>query len=180
MGIKIKAKVKIKHNYKKMETISNQLGQVVSNSIEDVLNNIKGYAIRLEKGHNTEGILCEMVDMSTKEVKGRVYADPTKFMSNGQSYLWFEYFGTGAMAEMPHVGHTKHFVESGYTQWFIPVTIVEKPLNYPIVEIQGVQFYIAHGVKANHFLTDAEFKSRDENVEIVKQKLEEMLRRVCK
>jgi hypothetical protein len=41
------------------------------------------------------GILVEMVDMSTKEVKGRVYADPSKFMTeNGQSYLWFEYFGT--------------------------------------------------------------------------------------
>ena len=36
-----------------------------------------------------------MIDMSTKEVKGRVYADPSKFMTeNGQSYLWFEYFGT--------------------------------------------------------------------------------------
>ena len=28
------------------------------------------------------GILVEMIDMSTKEVKGKVYADPSKFMSN--------------------------------------------------------------------------------------------------
>ena len=47
-------------------------------------------------GHNEQGILCEMVDMSTKEVKGRVFADPSKFMTDtGQSYLLFEYFGTG-------------------------------------------------------------------------------------
>jgi len=101
-------------------------------------------------------------------------------MSNGQSYLWFEYFGTGSNAEMPHVGNTKHFLESGYTEWFIPVAKVEKALGYPIVEIQGVQFYIAHGMKANHFMADAEFKSRNENVEIVKKKLDTMLKEVCK
>lgn len=46
-----------------------------------------------------------MIDMSTKEVKGRVYADPSKFVTeNGQSYLWFEYFGTGQYAEQEHIG----------------------------------------------------------------------------
>ena len=101
-------------------------------------------------------------------------------MSNGQSYLWFEYFGTGSNAEMPHVGNTKHFLESGYTEWFIPVAKVEQAVGYPIVVIQGVQFYIAHGMKANHFMADAEFKSRNENVEIVKKKLDTMLKEVCK
>lgn len=108
-----------------------------------------------------------------------MYADPSKFMSNGVSYLWFEYFGTGAMAEMPHVGKTKHFIDSGYTEWFIPVSKVEKPLGYPIVEIQGIQFYIARGVKANHFMGDASFESRNENMEITKKKLEQMLKEVC-
>ncbi len=36
------------------------------------------------------------------------------------------------------------------------------------------------GAKANHFLGDAEFKSRNENVEIIKKRLDEMLREVCK
>lgn len=36
------------------------------------------------------------------------------------------------------------------------------------------------GAKANHFLGDAEFKSRNENAEIAKKKLDEMLREVCK
>ena len=71
---------------------------------EDVLNNIRGYAIRLEKGHNEEGILVEMVDMSTKEVKGRVYADPSKFMSNGVSYLFFEYRLLIANSNLGHNG----------------------------------------------------------------------------
>ena len=36
------------------------------------------------------------------------------------------------------------------------------------------------GAKANHFMTDASFKSRDENAELVRKKLEEMLKEVCK
>ena len=48
--------------------------------------------IKLEKGNNKEGILIELIEGSTGKVKKRVYADPSKFMSNGQSYLWFEYF----------------------------------------------------------------------------------------
>lgn len=36
------------------------------------------------------------------------------------------------------------------------------------------------GAKANHFLGDSAFKSRNENVEIAKKKLDEMLKEVCK
>jgi len=43
-----------------------------------------------------------------------------------------------------------------------------------------MDFYIAHGSKANHFIADAGFKSRNENADIVKKKLDEMLKEVCK
>ena len=73
------------------------------------------------------------------------------------------------------------FIESGYTEWFIPVLRVDRALPYPVVNIQGIDFYIAHGSKANHFMTDASFKSRNENAEIVKKKkLDEMLKECCK
>lgn len=36
------------------------------------------------------------------------------------------------------------------------------------------------GAKANHFLGDAEFNSRKENKEIIKKKLDEMLKEICK
>lgn len=126
------------------------------------------------------GILVEMIDMSAKEAKGRVYADPSKFMANGVSYLLFEYFGTGQHAEMEHVGKSKHFIESGYTEWFIPVKQIDRTLNFPIIEIKGMKFYVAHGSKANHFLGDAEFKSRNENIEIVEKKISDMLKECCK
>lgn len=178
--ISFNCKIKVKHNFKNINAIVQKLPQTAKSITEDVLKNIKGYAIRLEKGHNEDGILVEMIDMSTKEVKGKVYADPSKFMSNGISYLFFEYFGTGANAEMEHIGKSKHFIESGYTEWFIPVSKVEKTLPYPVVNIQGMDFYIAHGTKANHFMADASFKSRNENAEIVEKRINAMLMEVCK
>lgn len=93
--INFNCNIKVKHNFENINAIMQKLPQTAKTITEDVLKNIRGYAIRLEKGHNEEGILVEMVDMSTKEVKGKVYAEPSKFMTeNGQSYLWFEYFGT--------------------------------------------------------------------------------------
>ncbi len=35
------------------------------------------------------------------------------------------------------------------------------------------------GAKANHFMSDGAFKSRNENVEIIKKKLDEILKEVC-
>lgn len=135
----------------------------------------------MKNGHKDNGIIVEMIDMSTKEVKGRVYADPSKFMAeNGQSYLWFEYFGTGQYAEQNHIGKTRHFIESGYTEWYIPVNKVGRSLNYPIVTINNNQFYVAVGSKANRFIEDAEFESRNENIEIAKNKIDAMLKEVCK
>lgn len=151
--MKLNFKVKAKYDYKRINTIINKLPQIAQETIEDVLKNIQGYAIRLEKGHKENGILVEMIDMTTKEVKGRVYADPSKFMTeNGQSYLWFEYFGTGAFAEQDHVGKTKHFIESGYTEWYIPVSKVGRTLSYPIVTLNNTQFYVATRSKSKSLL----------------------------
>lgn len=145
--INFNCNIKVKHNFKNIEAITQKIPQIAKEITEDVLNSIRGYAIRLEKGHKENGILIEMIDMSTKEVKGRVYADPSKFMTeNGQSYLWFEYFGTGQFAEQEHIGKTKHFIQSGHTEWLIPVK-EGLSLNYPIITVKGLpdmKFYLAH------------------------------------
>lgn len=180
MAIKIKCKIKTKHNFKRFEPIEKKLPQSIADGIEEVLKNLQTEAIRLENGHNKEGIIVDRVDLSTGKIKGRIYADPNKFISSGQSYLWFEYFGTGEYAEQGHVGTTKHFLESGYTEWFIPVNKVERKLNYPIVNFGNMQFYLAQGSKPNHFLSDAEFKTRDTNIETIEKHIYEMLQEVCK
>lgn len=170
---------------KKISNIVRELPKKVNESVEEILINIQGYAIRLEKGHNSNGILVEMIETSSMNVKGRVYADPNKFYSkdtNGKEtcYLLFEYFGTGAMAEMEHVGESTHFKETGYTEWYIPVKNVQRDLNYPIKVMAGKEFYVATGAKPNHFLSDTEFKKREENKEIIKKKIQKMFEEVCK
>ena len=81
---------------------------------------------------------------------------------------------------MEHVGVTKHFIESGFVEWLIPVDKVPRVLNYPITTIKDRNFYIATGAKANHFMTDAEFQSRQDRPEIVKKDFDEMLEEICK
>ena len=67
--INFNCNIKVKHNFKNIDAIVKKLPQTAKIITEDVLKNIRGYAIRLEKGHKEEGILVEMIDMSTKEVK---------------------------------------------------------------------------------------------------------------
>ena len=52
--IKIETKVKVKHNYKKISKISQMLPKILPQITEDILKNIRGYAIKLERGHNEE------------------------------------------------------------------------------------------------------------------------------
>lgn len=142
----ISCSIKVKHNFKNIKAISNKLPQIAKEITEDVIKNIRGYAIKLERGNNEEGILCELVDTSNMKVRGRVYTDKDKF-----PWAMFEHFGTGDYRELSAVGTTKHFLETGGSQWFIPVSKVEKTLGYPIINIQGMDFYIAHRSKSKSF-----------------------------
>lgn len=52
--ISFNCKFKVKHNFKNINAIIQKLPQTAKAITEDVLNSIRGYAIRLERGHNTE------------------------------------------------------------------------------------------------------------------------------
>lgn len=60
---------KVKHNFKNINAIIQKLPQFTKESVEEILKNVRGYAIKLERGHNEEGILCELIDTSNMEVK---------------------------------------------------------------------------------------------------------------
>lgn len=142
--IKLKCQIKgLDRLDKKINTIIKELPKTIEKSVEEILKETRTVAIRLEKGHHEDGILCEMVDVSNNTVKGRIYTDQ-KIMP----WSWFEHFGTGQWAEMEHIGTTQHFLDSGYTQWFIPVSKVGRTLNYPIITINDNQFYVAHRCKS--------------------------------
>ncbi len=78
MGISFKCEIK---GIEKLEKKLNKVVKKLPKTIQ-------------ERGRNEKGIVVEMIETSSMKVKGRVYADPTEFIRNGQSYLWFEYFGT--------------------------------------------------------------------------------------
>lgn len=65
----INCEIKIKHNFKNIDTIAQRLPEMAKEITEDILKNIRSYAIKLEKGHNAEGILCELIDTSDMSVK---------------------------------------------------------------------------------------------------------------
>lgn len=114
--MKLNFKIKAKYDYKRINAIVNKLPQTVRESVEDILKNIRGYAIKLERGNNEQGILVEMVDTSTMQIKAKVYADPSKFMAKDTTgketcYLLFEYFGTGRICR--DGTYRKHFSFQG-------------------------------------------------------------------
>ncbi len=47
--ISFDCKIKVKHNFKNINAITQKLPQIAKEITEDVLKNIRGYAIRLEK-----------------------------------------------------------------------------------------------------------------------------------
>lgn len=49
MSIRFDCKMKVKHNCKNINTIVQRLPQVANEFTEDILKNIRGYAIKLEK-----------------------------------------------------------------------------------------------------------------------------------
>ena len=62
----------------------------------------------------------------------------------------FAEYGTGVYAENGHIGTTPTFVNSGYNKWYVPVSSVKHNVSYPIVEIDGEQYYIARPQIAQH------------------------------
>lgn len=159
---------------KKINTIVNNLPNAVEKGLKTASENTRDYAIHI-LGQDNGGIICELVNQDTKEIKSRIYTNQNKM-----PWSWFREFGTGRYAELEHIGKSKHFIESGYEEWYIPVNKVENPLNYPITTIQGKQFYVAHGAKAKPFMTPAGFERRQSNIEDVKNSIEEMLQEVMK
>jgi len=159
---------------RKINQISSRLTESVRQGLEKASKDTATYAISLRRGSKEDGIIAELVDLKQNSVKYRIHTQQDVF-----PYSWFEHFGTGQYAELPHVGTTKHFIESGFTEWYIPVDKVEKSLRYPIIEINGTRFYIAHGAKPNPFMRKAEFERRPSNLNEVAESIKQMLKEVC-
>lgn len=166
-------KKKLNNLDKKIDYICDNITPSIMKGVQDALKNTQTLAIRLRKGEGT--ILTELVNINSGEVKGRVFTDKVNFF-----WAVFLEYGTGQYAQLPHIGTTPTFIKSGYEYWFIPVEKVDKRLYYPIIEIQGQQFYLAHGVEARPFMTPAGIQTREQNVKIIKDSVKSMLKEACK
>lgn len=116
------------------------------------------------------------MDFDKGKVVGRVYTNKDLF-----SHAPFLEYGTGTKAELPHIGQTKTFIQSGYRYWFLPVEKVDKQFSPErIIVIDGKQFYLMFATKPYPFMRPASFSSRQENADLVNERIGKMLMEVLK
>ena len=162
---------------KKMETIIKKLPKTTKLGIEDSLKNTQKKALQNKRGNKNEKLIpIEILDFDKGKVVGRVYTDKDLF-----SFAPFLEFGTGTEAELPHIGTTKTFIKSGYRYWYLPVDKVDRKFSPErIVEINGKQFYLMFATKPYPFMRPASFSSRQENADLVNERIGKMLMEVLK
>lgn len=162
---------------RKMEEILKKLPETTKLGIEDSLKNTQGKALSNKRGNKDEKLIpIEILDFDKGKVVGRVYTDKDLF-----SYASFLEYGTGTEAELPHIGKTKTFIESGFKYWFLPVEKVDRQFNpQRIVVIDGKQFYLMFATKPYPFMRPASFSSRQENADLVNERIGKLLMEVLK
>lgn len=163
--------------YKKMENLLSELPENTKLGVEEALKNTQKKALENKRGSKDKKMIpIEIVDFDKMKVVGRVYTDKDLF-----SYAPFLEFGTGTKAELDHIGTTKTFIESGYQYWLLPVDKVDRKFAPErIINIKGNMFYIMYATRPYPFMRPASFSSRKESADLIKEKLELMLKEVLK
>ncbi len=162
---------------KKMETFIKKLPETTKLGVKDALENTQETALKYKRGQKDEkAIPIKIVDFDKYKVVGRVYTDKNLF-----SYASFLEFGTGTKAELPHIGKTKTFIASGYRYWFLPVEKVDKQFSPErMIEINGQHYYIMFATKPHPFMRPAAFSSRQENANLINERIGKLLMEVLK
>lgn len=167
----------LKNFEKKMEALIKKLPEATKKGVEDSLKNTQEKALKNKRGSKNKKLIpIELLDFDKGKVVGRVYTDKILF-----SHAPFLEFGTGTEAELPHIGKTKTFIASGYQYWFLPVEKVDRQFSPErIVVIDGQQFYLMFATKPYPFMRPASFSSRQENTELVNERIGKLLMEVLK
>lgn len=162
---------------KKMAKLIKELPNRTKLGLEDSLKNTQEKALKNKRGSKDEKLIpIEVIDFNKNQVVGRVYTDKDLF-----SYASFLEYGTGTEAELPHIGKTKTFIESGFRYWFLPVEKVDRQFSpQRIVVIDGKQFYLMFATKPYPFMRPASFSSRQENADLVNERIGKLLMEVLK
>ena len=143
------------------------------NAMENLMQYAKEVALRNKRGNKDSNLILFEIFVENKEVKGRLY---TNF-----DYAMFLEYGTGTEAEMPHIGHTKTFMESGYRYWFLPKEVADsKGKEFSprrLINIKGELFYMMFATQPHPFMRPTAFDLENNATKIFADALKEGLRK---
>lgn len=163
--------------YKKMDNLVKKLPESAKLGVNDALKNTQETALKNKRGSRNEKLIpIEIVDFNKYEVVGRVYTNKDLF-----SYAPFLEYGTGTEAELPHIGKTKTFILSGFRYWFLPVEKVDRQFSPErIINIDGSLFYLMFATRPYPFMRPASMSTRQENADLVNERIGRLLMEVLK
>ncbi len=118
--------------------------------MEVLMQKAQEIALNNKRGTRNKDLIPYEISSSNSEVTGRLY---TNF-----DYALFLEYGTGKKAEMPHIGTSETFIKSNFSYWFLPVSMVERKLNNPVISIKGEQFYIMFSTQPYPFMRPTLFE----------------------
>lgn len=159
-------KSNLENLYKKLYKITDHLLENTEKGVEVALNESREYALSQKKGSKDKNLILTELAKKGNEVIGRLY---TNF-----SYALFLEYGTGNKSdgEMPHIGITKTFKESGMRYWYLPVEKANQEFAPSrIITIGESQFYIMYATQPFPFMRPTAFYRRKLNVETIKEKI---------
>lgn len=161
--------------YKKMDSIAKSLKEHTLKGVDSASEETRKYALSKKRGNKDDDLILKEINSHAKEMISRVY---THF-----SYASFLEFGTGRYAEMPHIGKSKTFIESGFRFWYAPATSVNKSYTltdfmvvdgvfYPMItQFRGKTYVMCFEQKPLPFMRPAAFYMRGKTVETIKNEI---------
>lgn len=160
--------LKVKHKSNSKEVIA-EIVNNLPNIMERVMVVAQALALQNKRGSSDKNLILYEVQVTSDGIVGRLY---TNF-----DYASFLEFGTGTKAELPHIGHTDTFKNSGYRIWFLPVEKARKPLNNRVVTIEGTDFYMMFPTQPYPFMRPTAFMMEEKAKEIIAEELRSVLRK---
>lgn len=136
------------------KSIIKDVEKKLPSAMEVLMEFAKKEALKNKRGDKDSSLILFEITAKNREVTGRLY---TNF-----DYALFLEYGTGTKAEMPHIGHTETFKESGYTYWYLPKDIADaKGLDFSssrLINIKGELFYIMYATQPYPYMRPTAFE----------------------
>ncbi len=174
----ISVTIKTKSHTKKFQR---KLEDGTSKALETLMKYAQDKALSYKKGSKNKNMILYEINYKNSESEGRLY-------TNFDWALFLEY-GTGTYAEMPNIGTSKVFIESGFKFWYAPAKSVEKdylPTDFMVVngifypmmtEINGEPYVIVFEQKPRPYMRPTAFILENEGIDLFVRELRKNLRK---